>query len=228
MATKPKRRLPVETLTTEEVDKLLAACNPKAPSGVRNRALIAVLYRAGLRIGEALALKPKDLDEKAGTVRVLHGKGDRARTAGMDKAGFAFVSLWLLVRRRLGIRDASPLFCQITKGRRGLAISDQYVRHLLPRLAARAGIGKRVHAHGLRHTHASELRAEGKDMGVISRQLGHSSIATTARYLDHVAPQAVIDAARTRRWGRNGNGRAQEVEAIKEEIAGLQRRLEAL
>jgi integrase len=68
------------------------------------------------------------------------------------------------------------------------------------RLAARAGIDKRVHAHGLRHTHAAQLRAEGVDIAIISRQLGHASITTTARYLDHIAPTAVIEAMRHRRW----------------------------
>ena len=70
----------------------------------------------------------------------------------------------------------------------------------LPRLGRKVGIEKWVHAHGLRHTHASELRQEGIDVGIISKQLGHSSIATTARYLDHVAPQAVIDTMRARVW----------------------------
>jgi len=65
----------------------------------------------------------------------------------------------------------------------------------------RAGIDKRVHAHGLRHTHAAQLRAEGIDIGIISKQLGHSSISTTARYLDHLAPRAVIETMRNRTWG---------------------------
>ncbi len=74
------------------------------------------------------------------------------------------------------------------------------MRRLFPRLAARAGIEKRVHAHGLRHTHAAQLRAEGVDIGIISKQLGHSSIATTARYLDHIAPQDVIERMSERAW----------------------------
>ncbi len=57
-----------------------------------------------------------------------------------------------------------------------------------------------VHAHGLRHTHAAQLRAERVDIAIISRQLGHASITTTARYLDHLAPTAVIEAMRRRRW----------------------------
>jgi site-specific recombinase XerD len=79
-------------------------------------------------------------------------------------------------------------------------MSDAYIRRLLKRLAAKAGIDKRVHAHGLRHTHAAQLRAEGVDIAIISRQLGHASITTTARYLDHLAPRAVIETMRSRSW----------------------------
>jgi hypothetical protein len=70
----------------------------------------------------------------------------------------------------------------------------------MPKLAVKVGIAKRVHAHGLRHTHAAELRAEGVDIGIISEQLGHTSIATTVRYLDHIAPVAVVEAMRERAW----------------------------
>jgi integrase/recombinase XerD len=80
------------------------------------------------------------------------------------------------------------VFCTRT----GAAVSDGYVRRLLPALAQIAGIHKRVHAHGFRHTHAAQLRTEGVDIGIISKQLGHQSIATTARYLDHIAPVAVV------------------------------------
>jgi integrase len=69
-----------------------------------------------------------------------------------------------------------------------------------PRPDVQDAVRRRVHAHGLRHTHAAQLRAEGVDIGIISRQLGHTSITTTARYLDHLAPTAVIEAMRRRSW----------------------------
>ncbi len=84
-------------------------------------------------------------------------------------------------------------------GRRRLNTS--YVRRLLPRLARRAGIDRRVHAHGLRHTHAAELAREGTPINIIRDDLGHTSLAVTDRYLRDVAPQAVIDTLRARRWG---------------------------
>src|SRR5262245_66637494 len=78
---KPSRRFPAEPLTLADVETLRAACSRRAPTGIRNRALLAVLFRSGLRISEALALYPKDLDPVGGSLRVLHGKGDKARTA---------------------------------------------------------------------------------------------------------------------------------------------------
>jgi len=106
------------------------------------------------------------------------------------------VERWLEVRSELGMNGTHPVFCTLVGARMG----DAYIRVLLPRLARKAGIEKRVHAHGLRHTHAAQLCAEGVDIGIISKQLGHRSIATTARYLDHIAPQQVIETIRRRCW----------------------------
>ncbi len=82
----------------------------------------------------------------------------------------------------------------------GGPLDETYVRQLLHRLARRGGIDKRVHAHGLRHTHAAELAEEGYPMNFIQDQLGHSSLATTDRYLRHIAPAARVEALRQRRW----------------------------
>lgn len=189
------RRFPPEVLSDEEVRALLDACGD-GPTGIRNRALLVVMYRTGLRIREALALHPKDLDLGAGSIRVLWAKGGRSRTVGIDPAAAAEVARWVAARAALGVPAGSPLFCAPS----GRGVTPGYLRHLLPGLARIAGIAKRVHAHGLRHTHAAQLREEGVDIGIISRQLGHRSIATTARYLDHIAPYAVVEAMRGRRW----------------------------
>ena len=190
------RKLPPEVLAGQEVNALIDACSKRAPTGIRNRALIAVLYRGQLRISEALVLRPKDLDRKTGTVRVLHGKGDRARTVGLDGGAWALLELWLQCRQNLGLTGRHPVFCTLN----GKIVQSSYARSLLTRLGRKAGIEKRVHPHGLRHTGAAELRAEGVDVGIISKQLGHSSIATTARYLDHINPAAVVDAMKAREW----------------------------
>lgn len=180
----------------EEIVRLLQACSPTAPTGIRNRALIVLLWRGGLRIGEALKLKPADVDAKAGTVRVLHGKGDRSRVVGLDPLAFDALARWMDVRAHLGVNGHAPVFCTL----KAKKLSTAYVRALLPRLAAKAGIEKRVHAHGLRHSHAVELVQEGVPLHVIRRQLGHASLETTARYLDHLHPQDVVEAMQARTW----------------------------
>ncbi len=79
----PTRRL-VEILTADEVKSLLRACSGRAPTGIRNRAMIGLGWRGGLRLGEVLSAFPKDLDREAGTVNVLRGKGGKQRTVGLD------------------------------------------------------------------------------------------------------------------------------------------------
>jgi site-specific recombinase XerD len=189
------RKLPAELLTADDVRALLAACSTSAPTGVRNRALLTVLYRAGLRLDEALTLTPADVDVGGGVVRVGHDLG-RQRLVGIDAAALALVEEWLAVRADLGLAGAAPLFCTLSGG----PLHPAYVRQLLPRLADKAGIGKRVHAQGLRHTHAAELAAEGLPAEVIQEQLGHESLASTDRYLRRVPPKDRIGALQRRQW----------------------------
>jgi site-specific recombinase XerD len=182
-------RYPPEVLSKREIAALLEACGTETWTDRRNRALIVVMYRAGLRVAEALALRPCDVDTERGAIRVLRGKGGRARTVGIDRWGLEELARWMGEHRAMGWSAGVPLFCTGS----GRPVTQAYVRRRLPELARAAGIHKRVHAHGLRHTHAAELRAEGIDLAVIRRQLGHSSLLTTVRYLDHLEPESVID-----------------------------------
>lgn len=190
------KKLPPEVLSADEVRALIQACSHWAPTGIRNRALIVLLYRGQLRISEALALKPKDLDTKRGMVRIMHGKGDKARTVGLDAGAWAIVQRWIDKRRSLGITGHSTVLCTL----QGDSLLPSYVRTLCKRLGKKAGIEKRVHPHGLRHTGAFELANEGHPLHVIQQQLGHSSLATTDRYIRHLAPQEVIETMRSREW----------------------------
>ena len=190
------KKYPPEVLTPDEVRGLIEACSSRAPTGVRNRALIVVMYRGGLRVGETLALRPKDVDTTAGTLTVLHGKGDRRRVVGLDPGAMAIVSRWLEARHTLGFNRHAPLFCTL----QGKALKPSYVRTLLPRLADKADIEKRVHPHGLRHTHAYELMTEGVPVPIIQQQLGHTSLATTDRYVSHLAPVDLISHMQQRDW----------------------------
>lgn len=197
------RTFPAELLTRDEISRLLGACSRRGSAGLRMRALIVLLYRSGLRISEALDLEVKDIDRDHGTVTVLHGKGDRRRTVGIDAQALAVVEDWLDRRRELGLPRGGLVFCILSRGPRfGARQYASVVRVALKRAAEQAGIEKRVHAHGLRHTHAAELAREGVPLHVIRRQLGHADLGTTARYIDHLTPQDVIDAIHQRpAWG---------------------------
>ncbi len=155
---KPLTHRPAEVLTDQEVRALLAACG-EGPVGVRHRSLLALMYRAGLRISEALSLRPHDVDLQAGTVWVRFAKGGRDRVVGLDPGAGAVVAAWAELRAVLAVPAGAPLFCTAP----GNPITTAYVRRLLPVLGRRAGIAKRVHAHGLRHAHAAQLRSEGVD-----------------------------------------------------------------
>src|ERR1700722_14697947 len=183
------RTFPPEPLTPGEVAAIIAGCSPRAETGIRTRALVTLLYRSGLRISEALALRPSDVDLNRHTCRVLHGKGDKATVRGFHPTATDALARWIDTRKGLGLRNG-PLFCTLDGG----PLHAQYVRLLLGRLADKAGIEKRVHPHGLRHTFADELRAAGVDMVVISKLLGHSSIAVTSRYLDHLTNHQAVTA----------------------------------
>lgn len=182
------QKYPAEVLTTDEVHAIIAGCSTKAPTGIRNRAMLTLLYRSGLRVSEVLALRPSDVNLDAHTVRVLHGKGNKATTRGFHPSATDALARWLDTRK--GMTGRGPLFCTLA----GRPLQAQYVRLMLHRLAAAANVEKRVHPHGLRHTFAWELEQAGVPVSVISALLGHSSIAVTARYLNHLTNHQAVSA----------------------------------
>ena len=164
--------------------------------GLRVRALIAVLWRAGLRISEALALAETDIDAAQGSVLVRHGKGDKRREAGMDQFGFQQLAAWEAHRVLL---PPGPLFCVIGGQTRGRRWSATAARHELRALAVAAGVRRRSARHQLRHAHAVELAREGIAVNIIQRQLGHTDLGTTSTYLQGIDPSEIINAVRSRR-----------------------------
>lgn len=185
---------PPEALTPAEVRRLLIVNNRrKSTVSTRNHALIMVLYRTGMRINEALELRPTDIDFENATINIRRAKGGKHRVVGIDEAGLDAIQKWLNVRvAPMG----STLFCT----RDGKKMYASYFRSVLKRLAEAAKVDKRVHPHMFRHTFAAELAREGVPPHVIQIQLGHSSLMTTTKYLRTIAPQEVIVAIRKRTW----------------------------
>lgn len=183
------KRYPAEPLTPDEVTAIIAQCSPRAPTGIRNRALLTLLYRSGLRVSEALALKVSDVNLPAHSLRVLHGKGDETTTRGFHPSATDALVRWLDTRKTLGFRNG-PLFCTLA----GRPIYAQYVRSLLKRIAAKAGVDKRVHPHAFRHTFAWELAQNGVPVTTIKELLGHHHLTTTAMYLNHLTSYQAVSA----------------------------------
>jgi integrase len=180
------------------VDELVAVLRHAGDDrhGWRLRALIVVLWRAGLRLQEALALAEHDLDPRRGSLLVRRGKGGRRRAVGMDDWGWEQLRPWLTARAELPV---GPLFCIIDGRTRGRAWSAATVRNEFRRVAARAGVRRRFAPHQLRHAHALELAREGVPLNIIQRQLGHLNLGTTSIYLQGIDPEEIITAVRTRR-----------------------------
>ncbi|MGH3277103.1 MAG: tyrosine-type recombinase/integrase [Streptosporangiaceae bacterium] len=122
------RRCRPEPLTPAEVAALIDGCSLRAPTGVRNRALLTLLYRSGLRIGEALALKPASVRLDDHSIRLLDTKTGQPQTRGFHPSASDALAHWLDVRRTLGLKNGL-LFCTLDGGR----LSDRYVRDLLRR-----------------------------------------------------------------------------------------------
>jgi integrase len=196
-----------QAYTTAEVEALMAACSPTSITGKRNRALIVVLWRGALRCEEALQLKVHDLDRVRGTIRIMHGKGRRARTVAIEPRAWAVLEVWMAARQELGLPRSAPLFCAATSrhgGTVGAPLGSRYVRWMMADLGAKADLGKRVHAHGLRHSRAAEMADEGIPVHMISVALGHSNVGTTDRYIQHLNPRQVLDAMLASQWGKDG------------------------
>jgi site-specific recombinase XerD len=163
--------------------------------GVRLRSIIVVLWRAGLRISEALALSETDLDSVRGSLLVRHGKGDKRREVGMDRWASSHLDPRLELRRELPV---GRLFCVVRGPTRGRPCATAGIRAQLHHVAAMAGVRRRFAPHQLRHAHAVEMSREGISLIVIQRQLGHADLAITSRYLRGIDSTEIIAAVHER------------------------------
>jgi integrase len=154
------------------------------------------MWRAGLRIQEALALTEGDLDPRRGAVLVRRGKGRRRREVGMDAWGWEQLEPWLDARRTFPV---GPLLCVINGATRGRHWSPAAARAELRRTAGAAGVRRRFAPHQLRDAHAVEMAREGVPVMVIQRQLGHSNLGITSLYLQGIDSGEIIETVHARR-----------------------------
>jgi site-specific recombinase XerD len=175
------RRLP-SFLPKDEATQLLDAGPAAGAAGLRDRALVELLYASGLRVAECCGLDVDDLDEGRRTVRVL-GKGDKERVVPVGETALEALAAYLAMRGRA----RGALF----RNARGGRLTTRSALRIVKGLARRAGLGQRVTPHTLRHSFATHMLGEGADLRLIQELLGHSRLSTTQRYT-HVSPEHLM------------------------------------
>ncbi|HSG85430.1 MAG TPA: site-specific tyrosine recombinase XerD [Candidatus Limnocylindrales bacterium] len=194
-------RLLPETLSVDEVEALLDAAGGAetsdavaAATGIRDRALLELLYASGLRISEALGLDRDDLSREGGFVRVV-GKGDRERLVPVGDVALEWLGRWIdgprsdwLELAHVDPAAGGPLFLT-SRGRR---LARQQAWTVVKGSASRAGLSDRVSPHTLRHSFATHLLEGGADLRVVQELLGHASISTTQLYT-HLTGERIRD-----------------------------------
>jgi integrase/recombinase XerD len=172
------RRLP-RTLSPAETERLIEAANGVSPRALRDRALVELLYGAGLRVSEAVGLSRSEIDLETRIARVL-GKGDKERIVPLGRPAAEALRRYLaLGRPHLDRRHRRDLFLNA----RGGALTRAGAFLILRRLAEKAGLDPtRVHPHLLRHSFATHLLEGGADLRSVQEMLGHADVATTERY----------------------------------------------
>ena len=192
-----KPKLVPSVFSMPEIEKILGSFT-KSISGIRNRALIAIMFAGGLRVSEAINLMPSDIDEAKNEILIRNGKGGKTRRVGLLLSLIPYLERWLEQRKSLGFNGKEPIFCTHTKGKKrkqsGEAISADYVRGFLARLQTKLDLDKRLHSHAFRHSLASLLMERNQNLSTISAQLGHCSTSTTDRYLKSIRPEELCNA----------------------------------
>jgi len=176
---KIRRALP-GYLKLDEVDRLLLQPDAKTALGQRDRAMLEVLYSAGLRVSELIGLRVSDLDSKVGCVRCI-GKGDKERIVPVGKKALGMVEKYLGDGRPklVGKTGGSPT---LFVNRRGKQLSRVGVWKILSEYGRRAGLRVPLTPHMLRHSFATHLLERGADLRSVQLMLGHSDISTTQIY----------------------------------------------
>lgn len=174
------RKLP-DTLTTAEIDALVAAIDLSHPQGERNRAIIETLYACGLRVSELISLKLSDLYFEEGFISVF-GKGNKQRLVPISEHTIKYINIYrneVRVHQNISKAATDVLFLN----RRGKSLTRAMIFTIVKQLAKSANIQKKISPHTFRHSFATHLLENGADLSAIQQMLGHESITTTEIYM---------------------------------------------
>jgi integrase/recombinase XerD len=172
-------RLLPETLSEEEVNRLLAVALPDTPLGLRDRALLEVLYASGLRASEIAGLRLEYVLREERLLRII-GKGNRERVVPVGEKAMAAIDLWLAKGRPRLVKPKTG--GELFLGAHGRRLTTARIWQLVQEMARRADLRKKIWPHLLRHSFATHLLNHGADLRSIQEMLGHASLATTQVY----------------------------------------------
>jgi integrase/recombinase XerD len=182
------RRLP-KVLNRGEVTKLLSQPKGTAPTALRDRALLELMYACGLRASEAIGIEVADLDMEEAVLRA-RGKGSKERVVPVGRAALQAVRIYLERGRSALVGEG--IVTQLFVNFRGEALTRQGLYKIVRRHAATAGLAERMSPHTLRHTFATHLLAGGCDLRSVQEMLGHADVATTQLYT-HLSSERLKD-----------------------------------
>ncbi len=188
-APKQGRKLP-GTLAEEEVDALLQVPDTDSPLGLRDRAMLELLYATGLRVSELVGIRLGELSMSNGVIRIT-GKGNKERLVPMGEMALDWLQIYLRDARPLLV-SGKPLDESVFVTARGTGMTRQMFWVLIQRYALDAGIVRHISPHTLRHAFATHLLNHGADLRVVQMLLGHSDLSTTQIYT-HVAQARLQD-----------------------------------
>lgn len=171
-----QRQLP-HFMTSEEVERLLAAPNTHQRMGARDLAILETMYSTGVRVSELVGINVADLDLEEGVARV-RGKGKRERFAPLGSFAVGAINHWLTYRQQEELGRDDPIFVNRLGGR----LSTRSVGRMLEKYLAEAGLDRRTTPHTLRHSFATHLLDRGADIRSVQELLGHQSLVTTQIY----------------------------------------------
>ena len=186
----PKKEKILPTyLSVEEVERLLDAPNMKSPSGIRDKAMLELMYASGLRVSELLELEKANINLKKGIV-IVFGKGAKERKVPMGDFALEYVVKYInQVRGKFHGADSKYLFLN----KKGKPLSRVYFFKQIRKYASEVGIEKEISPHTLRHCFATHLLEGGAQLRTVQEMLGHANIATTQIYT-HVSKDRIISA----------------------------------
>lgn len=184
------RKLP-DTLSVEEIDRIINAIDRSKPEGERNKAMLETLYSSGLRVSELINLKISNLFFKEGFIRLI-GKGDKERIVPIGRIAMKYMNIYLKdVRVHIPVKKGSEDILFLN--RRGNKLSRNMIFMIIKSLAEKIGLNKKISPHTFRHSFATHLIEGGADLRAVQEMLGHESITTTEIYL-HLNREYLRDA----------------------------------